>query len=181
MREIENIVTNTRNWINTVVIGCNFCPFAAREMKRNTVYFELSENSDAGAILQQFLQMINHMEEDSSIETAFLIIPEGWDDFMNYLDLVDLAEKLILQEDMEGIYQVASFHPLYLFAGSDESDPANYTNRSPYPMLHILREESLDKALEHYPGDPDEIPERNIRFAREKGLAYMKNLFRKGI
>ena len=100
---------------------------------------------------------------------------------MRYLDLVEMAEDLIEEEDYEGVYQVASFHPDYLFAGSDSEDPANYTNRSPYPMLHLLREESIEKALEHYSGDPDEIPERNIRFAREKGLAYMKRLFNSGI
>jgi hypothetical protein len=71
---------------------------------------------------------------------------------------------------------VASFHPDYCFESSPADDPANFTNRSPYPMLHLLREESIEKALEHYPGDPEEIPENNIRFAREKGLAYMKIL-----
>ncbi len=86
-----------------------------------------------------------------------------------------MSEKILKQKGYEGIYQVASFHPLYLFEGSVENDPANYTNRSVYPMLHLLREESIDKALENYK-DPESIPERNILFAREKGLAYMKTL-----
>jgi hypothetical protein len=181
MLDTENIVRITRNWINTVVIGCNFCPFAEREMKRNSVHFELAASTDPELVLDQYHKLLVHLDEHPEIETAFLILPEGFSEFMNYLDLVEVAEELIEDQDYEGIYQVASFHPDYLFAGSDAADPANYTNRSPYPMLHLLREESVEKALEHYPGDPDEIPERNIRFAREKGLAYMKNLFTTGL
>ena len=94
---------------------------------------------------------------------------------MQYLDLVDKGERLLVKENYEGIYQLASFHPLYLFAGSNENDAANYTNRSPYPMLHILREDSITKALENF-DDPDSIPEKNIDFAKTKGLEYMKML-----
>lgn len=174
------VIQQTRQWIINVVMGCNFCPFAAREINRNSVHFELAAAPDEESVLLQLYILLEKMDEDDSIETAFLILPEGWKDFLQYLDLVEAVDALLEDQDYEGIYQVASFHPDYLFAGSTEDDPANYTNRSPYPMLHILREESIDKALEFYPGDPDEIPERNIRFAREKGLAYMKSLFQKG-
>ncbi|HMC87200.1 MAG TPA: DUF1415 domain-containing protein, partial [Chitinophagaceae bacterium] len=92
-----------------------------------------------------------------------------------YLELVRLAEKLLKQEGYQGIYQVASFHPLYCFAGAPADDPANYTNRSVYPMLHLLREESVEQAIANYP-NPEKIPERNILFARSKGIAYMKKL-----
>jgi hypothetical protein len=109
------------------------------------------------------------------IETSFLIFPRAFSKFDDYLYLLSLAESFLKKKGYEGVYQVASFHPLYLFAGSDENDPANYTNRSIYPMLHLLREESIDKALENY-NDPENIPERNINFAREKGLVYMKML-----
>ena len=86
-----------------------------------------------------------------------------------------MAEKLLKQEGYEGIYQLASFHPLYLFADAAPDDAANYTNRSIYPMLHLLREASIDKALKHYK-NPDKIPQHNINFAREKGLVYMQML-----
>jgi hypothetical protein len=89
--------------------------------------------------------------------------------------LVSTAEALLIESDYEGIYQVASFHPDYQFAGTLMADAANYTNRSIFPMLHLLRESSVDKALEHY-ADPEGIPDRNIDFAREKGPAYMKML-----
>jgi len=106
---------------------------------------------------------------------TFLIFPGSFKQFDEYLDMVALAEKLVKQHGYEGIYQLASFHPLYLFADSSPDDPANYTNRSVYPMLHLLREESIDKALAHY-DKPENIPVRNISFAREKGLVYMKML-----
>ena len=89
-----------------------------------------------------------------------------------------LFRSFLAKESYEGIYQLASFHPQYLFAGSNDNDPANYTNRSPYPMLHILREESLSKAIDSYP-NVDDIPQNNIDFANAKGLYFMKNLLEK--
>jgi hypothetical protein len=89
--------------------------------------------------------------------------------------LVNLAEKLLFDKGYEGVYQVASFHPLYQFEGAQLDDAANYTNRSAYPMLHLLREISIDKALENFKS-PENIPDSNINFAREKGLVYMKLL-----
>ena len=115
------------------------------------------------------------MDEDVHTETSFIIFPNTFQQFNDYLDIVAVAEKLLEQNGYEGIYQVASFHPLYLFAGSTENDAANYTNRSVYPMLHLLREASIDKALQNYK-HPGNIPDTNINFAREKGLLYMKML-----
>ena len=172
----ENIIVNTHKWIEDVVVGCNFCPFAARELARDSVRFTVIEKGDIGTSLQAFLDECIYLDENPGTETSFLIIPEGFSDFLAYLDLVGLAEELLENEGFEGIYQVASFHPEYMFEGSPADDPANYTNRSPYPMLHLLREQSIEKALEHYKGDPEEIPGRNVDFAREKGIVYMKML-----
>jgi hypothetical protein len=118
---------------------------------------------------------MKRLDSDATIETCFIIFPNAFQNFDDYLDLVSLAENRLKRNGYEGVYQVASFHPLYLFADSDQNDPANYTNRSIYPMLQLLREESIDKALENYKS-PESIPARNINFAREKGLAYMKML-----
>ena len=118
---------------------------------------------------------MKRLDNDPSIETSFLIFPNAFQKFHDYLDLLSLADDRLKRNGYEGIYQVASFHPLYLFANSDETDPANYTNRSIYPMLHLLREESMTKALANYK-DPESIPMRNIDFAKKKGLAYMKML-----
>jgi hypothetical protein len=106
------------------------------------------------ACLASFVNEMQRLDNDPTIETSFLIFSNAFQQFDDYLDLVSLAEKLLERKGYEGTYQLASFHPLYLFANSDENDPANYTNRSIYPMLHLLREESIDKALANYK-DPD--------------------------
>lgn len=125
--------------------------------------------------LTTLMEETARLDNDPAIETSFIIFSNAFSVFEDYLDLLALGEQLLKQNRYEGVYQLASFHPLYLFADSTDDDPANYTNRSPYPMLHLLREESISKALEHYE-DPEAIPGRNINFAREKGLTYMKML-----
>jgi hypothetical protein len=102
-----------------------------------------------------------------------IILPEHFDDFEQYLDIIDLCEQLLIMENLEGVFQVASFHPQYLFAGSDENDASNYTNRSPFPMIHILREDSLTTAIDKHV-DVDSIPENNIKNAQNLGIAYFK-------
>ncbi len=171
----EQIIDRTKKWILDVVIDCNLCPFAARVVKQQTIFYKVETSADPDVCLDSFLYEMQRLDADESIETSFLIFPEAFEKFDDYLNLLSLAEKLLKRNGYEGIYQVASFHPLYLFANSDENDPANYTNRSIYPMFQLLREESIDKALEHYK-TPESIPERNINFTREKGLAYMKML-----
>jgi len=131
--------------------------------------------ADNKAVLEALVKELYYLDENEDIETTFIILPNNFGDFTTYLNLVDIAEKLMEKEDYEGVYQLASFHPQYCFAGEHINDAANYTNRSPYPMLHILREESITTALENFPA-PYSIPERNIAFARGKGLAYMQGL-----
>jgi hypothetical protein len=169
------VIDRTKKWIIDVVIGCNFCPFAANVVKQQTIFYQVEENTALETCLASFVLEMERLDNDPAIETSFLIFPNAFQQFDDYLDLVSLAEELLRRKGYEGVYQVASFHPLYLFANSDENDPANYTNRSIYPMLQLLREESIDKALENYK-DPESIPVRNINFAKEKGLAYMKML-----
>lgn len=169
------IIEATKTWITNVVIGCNFCPFAAKEVKRNTIFYEVFFEENRNAVLQKLLEIFIKMETDENVETAFLILPNGLDDFETYLDIVFAAEDFLAQKKYEGIYQLASFHPQYLFEGAKETDPENYTNRSPFPMLHVLREESLSKAIDNHP-NVDSIPENNIAFAKSKGLAWMKNV-----
>lgn len=171
----EQIIERTKKWIVDVVIGCNFCPFAANAVKQQTIFYRVEESIGMDACLDSFVHEMKRLDNDVTIETSFLIFPNAFQKFDDYLDLVALAENRLKRNGYEGVYQVASFHPLYLFANSDENDPANFTNRSIYPMLHLLREESIDKALENYKS-PESIPVRNINFAREKGLAYMKML-----
>jgi hypothetical protein len=175
MSNKELVIAQTKKWITDVVIACNFCPFAAREVKRSSINYIVESAADIEICLQTFLDECVRMDNDETTETSFIIYTTAVSDFGSYLDLVSLAEALIEKENYEGIYQVASFHPQYCFRNSEENDAANYTNRSIYPMLHILRESSIEKALEHY-NDPENIPGRNIKFAHSKGLTYMKML-----
>ena len=175
MQAAQKVIDQTKAWINKVVIGCNFCPFAAKVVKQNAVHYEVIEKKPVDQIMTKVLDEMLRLDQDKKIETSFLIFPNSFSDFNEYLLLVSEAEKLLVQKGYEGIYQLATFHPLYRFADSLENDAANFTNRSVYPMLHLLREESIEKALENYE-NPESIPKRNINFAREKGQAYMKML-----
>jgi hypothetical protein len=173
--ESEHVIARTKKWISEVVIGCRMCPFAAKEFNRGTVHYRVEGNSDMEGCLRAFLEECRRLDESPSIETTLLILPGAFPEFDDYLNLVEMAEALLEAEGYEGCYQVAGFHPDYRFADAPEDDPANYTNRSLYPMLHLLREESMEIALERCP-DAESIPERNIAFAREKGLDSMKAL-----
>jgi hypothetical protein len=178
MLKRETIIAQTKKWIVDVVVGCNFCPFAAREVKRESIYYEVIEEGTIQTVMEALFAALIKMDKDEKIETMLLILPHRFVSFAAYLDLVATAETLIEKEGYEGIYQIASFHPDYLFAGSTANDPANYTNRSPYPMLHILREDSLSRVIDSHP-DTLKIPENNIAYARQKGLAQMQ-LLREG-
>lgn len=169
------VIINTEQWIESVVIGCNFCPFAANVMKQRSVHYQVEESLLSSKCLESFLPEAARLDNEPGIETIFLIFPNCFAVFDDYLDLVEDAEQQLADGGYEGIYQVAGFHPQYRFADSLKEDAADYTNRSVYPMLHLLREESIDNALAFYK-DPEGIPGRNIDFARKKGLTYMKML-----
>ena len=171
----EQIIAQTKKWITSVVIACNFCPFAAKEMKRNSVHYQVETSTNEGECLDVLLQECKRLDEDDTIVTTLLIFPNGFSNFDDFLNLVSEAEDLLETNGYEGVYQVASFHPQYIFGEAPVNDAANYTNRSLYPMLHLLREAQIEEALERYP-DPEKIPDDNIHFAREKGVQYMKML-----
>ncbi len=172
----ETTIAQTKKWIVDVVIGCNFCPFAAREVKLGTVHYEVLEKANLKNTLEKCSQLWTQLDNDETVATSLLILPNDFASFTTYLDLVSKAEMLLHEEGYDGVYQIASFHPQYLFAGSHETDPSNYTNRSPYPMLHFLREASVTKVIDSHP-NIDEVPIQNIAFAKEKGLSYMQQLF----
>ena len=175
MRTEAEMIAQTQKWILDVVIGANFCPFAAKEYRNNKIHFQFAKEGNIGSGIKAFINECIRLDEHNEIETTLLIFPYNYSLFADYLKLLNKAEKELMRQGYEGIYQLASFHPLYCFQGAAETDAANYTNRSIYPMLHIIREESMEIALEKYP-DPEGIPERNIIYAREKGLNYMKTL-----
>ena len=158
-----------------MVIGCNFCPFAAKAMLRKSIRYVVLPEATLESSLEAVMAELRYLDRTEDIETTLIIFPNHFADFEEYLDLAGLAEDLSVEQGYEGVYQIASFHPDYCFAEAEADDPANYTNRSPYPMLHLLREDSVSKAVDHFI-DPEGIPERNIAFAQEKGLKYMQML-----
>jgi hypothetical protein len=171
----QQIIGQTKNWIQKVVIGLNFCPFANREFKNNTIHYHIEHSTKRTDAREALLKECRRLDRDRSIATTLIIFPNAFQEFDTYLQFVSFAEKLLQQKGYEGVYQLATFHPLYQFANSTPDDPANYTNRSIYPMLHLLREDDIAKAVQFY-GNAEEIPERNVKFAREKGEVYMKML-----
>lgn len=174
-KSTEEIILQTEKWIKSVVVGLNFCPFAAKELKQNSIFYEVYPTTSKQKILEALSAVLTKMDEDENIATALCILPGGFSDFKLYLDLVNLAEDFLIAEDYESVYQIASFHPLYCFADAAPDDPANFTNRSPYPMLHILREDAITSALKNFK-NADSIPENNIKKARELGLVQMQTL-----
>jgi uncharacterized protein len=172
----ETIILHTKNWLERVVIGLNFCPFAAREMKRDSIRYVVCEVKNWDLIIEKLREECLHLDESEQTATTLVIFPENFDDFETFLALLEKAEdELLIEDDYEGIYQLASFHPNYQFADTKKTDAANFTNRSPYPMLHFLREAQIDGALENF-DDPDGIPDRNMAVARAHGYAQMKAL-----
>ena len=176
MLEIDQpLITATQTWLKTIIIDYSLCPFAKRELDRGSIYFSVNHETDIERCLLDLLSEFERLNTDDGIETSLLIYAEAFKDFDDYLDFLELAEAVLSEQDYEGIYQLASFHPDYRFEGAPKDDPANYTNRSPYPMIHILRETSLEKAIDSYP-NPEQIPERNIELMRELGIAKVQSL-----
>lgn len=169
----SNVIEHTQQWLEEVVIGLNFCPFAKREIRKNAVRFILNESGDMHETLEQLVAECQFLDAHPETETTLLILPNAFEDFLYYLDLTEMAEDLLAEQGYEGVYQVASFHPEYCFADTDTDDAANYTNRSPFPMLHLLREASLDIAIDNFP-DIDSIPETNMQKARNLGTQFFK-------
>ena len=170
----ENI-THTEAWVSKVIVKYNICPFARREVEKGSLrYVEVLE-SRKDQVLQTLLDEFLYLDEHQDVETTLFIIPQGFEGFYLFLDLVDMANDLIEMEGYEGVYQLANFHPDYCFEGEVQSEPSNYTNRSPYPTLHLIRETSMENAIANHP-DADAIPDRNIQFCQKKGNAFFADL-----
>ncbi len=174
MGETE-VISATRKWVEEVVVGYNLCPFAKRELVRNRVRFVVSEAETEDELLQALHSELQRLEDEPEIETTLLIHPGVLQDFGPYNEFLDAADGLLAYLDMEGVYQIASFHPDYQFAGTEPDAAENYTNRSPFPMLHLLREASLEAAIDSYP-DVDGIPQRNIELMNELGSEKMRSI-----
>jgi hypothetical protein len=171
-------IRKIRDWLEKFVIGLNLCPFAAKPFNEDRIGFTVCAASDRESIYRAILieadKLINTPQD--KLETSLLILTEGLKSFDAYLELLAEADAAFSEAGLDGTLQIASFHPDYVFGQSEAEDPANYSNRSPFPLFHILRETSLENALQHYP-HPERIPQRNIEKLRELGIAEIQNLF----
>jgi uncharacterized protein len=172
MNPHQPVIDATRRWLETMVIGLNLCPFARRVFEADRIHYAVSDARDEAALLSDLERELRTLAGApiTTIETTLLIHPHALTDFLDYNDFLDPAERLIDELGFTGVIQVASFHPDYQFAKADRDAVENYTNRSPYPMLHLLREESFDAIT----GDTEElldIPRRNIATLRALGRA----------
>ncbi len=175
MQENERIILQTECWIKSVVIDLNFCPFAAKAMLKKQIHYTVAPDADVKKSLEILTKELDFLETNSQFETTFILFSNSFLDFSAYLILVKKAERLLSKLGYDGVYQIASFHPDYCFADAEMDDAANFTNRSVYPMLHLLREESITKALKTFK-NPENIPQQNINVTRQKGLHYMQML-----
>lgn len=173
----QHIIKATQNWLDSFIIPYNICPFAGRERRRNSIRYRVVDALQTQTVLEALIDECAWLDTHAETETTLLILPNGFADFDDYLDMLEIAERLLPVQNYEGIYQLASFHPDYCFATDIDNDAANYTNRSPYPMLHIIREDSLEQALASYP-DPENIPARNIKLTRELGAEKLQALLK---
>ena len=174
----EEIITSTQNWLEKAVIGLNLCPFAkAVHIKKQIRYF-VSEARTPEALLQDLMSELEVLAEANpeKIETTLLIHPYVLSDFLDYNEFLDVADEALEDADLDGILQIASFHPNYQFAETEADDIENFTNRSPFPTLHLLREESIDAAVQAFP-EADAIYEKNMQTLRELGLDGWHKLF----
>ena len=165
----------TKQWVSRVVVGFNFCPFAKREVERDTIRYAVSRSQHHEDCIQMVLDELYLLDRDNAVETTLVILKNGYSSFDDFLDLVDVADSIIDQSGYRGIYQLATFHPDYCFEGADNDAVANYTNRAPYPTLHLIREKSIERVLKVFP-NPENIPLNNEKKTEELGLDYFKNL-----
>ncbi len=172
---MNDAAQTTLNWIHGFIVEYNICPFAKRVLEQNGLAIDVVAVDQVEASLEAMMSAIFRLDDDKQVETILLVFPKLLQDFMAYLDFVELADRLLLEQGYEGIYQLATFHPDYCFEGVDPDDVSNYTNRSPYPMLHLLREDSVEKAIQFY-GDTDKIPKNNIALMHQLGLQKIKQI-----
>ncbi|MDF3881799.1 DUF1415 domain-containing protein [Cupriavidus basilensis] len=166
----QSVVHATQQWLERAVIGLNLCPFAKAVHVKRQIRYAVCEATDTEGVLADLeTEMRTLADADpAEIDTTLLIVPHALADFLEYNDFLYFAERLLKSLRLAGILQIASFHPDYVFGGSEPDDIENYTNRAPYPILHLLREDSIARAVEAFP-DAAEIYERNERTMRRLG------------
>lgn len=176
-RDHQDVIAATRHWLEKVVIGLNLCPFAKAVHVKQQIRYVVSAATTIDDLLRDLVAelLTLHQAEPDKMDTTLLIHPQALTDFLDYNDFLDIADAALVDLGLEGQIQIASFHPEYQFAGTEANDIENCTNRSPYPMLHLLREASIEQAVAAFP-DAEEIFNRNIETMRKIGHAGWDSL-----
>lgn len=174
----DRVIADTVDWLEKAVIGLNLCPFAKAVHVKQQIRYVVSHATDAEGLAQELVQELERLAETSpeKIETTLLIHPQALTDFMDFNDFLDVADAAVEELQLDGILQVASFHPDYQFDETHIDDIENFSNRSPYPTLHLIREASIDAAVEAFP-DAADIYERNIETLKRLGHDGWRRLF----
>ena len=174
------VEADVRRWLERAVIGLNLCPFAKAVYARNQVRIVVSDASTERALLEQLGEEMALLRDTPAgqVDTTLLVHPQVLGDFLDFNDFLDDADALVEALDLDGVLQVASFHPHYQFAGTEPDDAVNLTNHAPYPILHLLREDSVDRAVAAYP-EADSIIERNVAAMQELGSEGFEQLLRR--
>ena len=165
------VIADTVRWLEKAVIGLNLCPFAKSVHVKGQIHYVVSQATDAEGVAIDLHRELEALAEISpeKRDTTLLILPHALQDFLDFNDFTELADDLVEELDLGGILQVASFHPMFQFEGTDVDDVTNCTNRAPYPTLHLIREDSIDKAVEAFP-EAEMIYERNMQVLQEMGM-----------
>ena len=178
--DVERVVIeDTQLWLNKAVIGLNLCPFAKAVVTKKKVRYVVCMDSEPEQVLkmlQEEMQLLINTDA-AVLDTTLLIAPKLFPEFLDFNEFLFDCDSVLLSMELEGVLQIADFHPRYQFAGTEPDDISNFTNRAPYPTLHLLREESIDKAVEAFP-DASLIYERNMQVLEDLGREGWESLFK---
>ena len=171
----NKITEQTKQWVENIVIKHNFCPFASKPFRQNTIRYAVSNAANENDLVDDLVDELAKLRDAKSdeIETSILILSSCLSDFEEYNQFLDVADAILEEMDLVGEIQVASFHPDYCFADLTPDDVRNYTNRSIYPMFHLIRESSVELARSNFP-DVDLVPEKNMALLEEMGLSQIE-------
>ena len=173
--ECEKTLCAVRRWVEGFIVELNLCPFAGRELLGNRIRFVVTESTTEEHLLAALETELALLNDGAAVDTPWLLHPTVLRNIVDYNQFQDSADQLLVQMGLEGVLQIASFHPDYQFAGTAADDAENYTNRSPYPLLHILREESVERSVAAYP-EVEKIPVRNIALMNSLGREKLQAL-----
>ena len=174
----QDIIASTQQWLEKAVIGLNLCPFAKAVHVKKQIRYVVSSAQTEDALLKELIAELRHLQDTDPelLDTTLLIHPYVLTDFLDYNDFLDTVDIATAEPEFGDAFQVASLHPQYQFAGTEVDDIENFTNRSPFPTLHLLREDSVDRAVDAFP-DADRIPDHNIETLKKLGREGWDRLF----